>query len=80
MPALSLNHVNLSAEQPMLDALRDFYVDVIGLHVGWRPPFELLACGVNYRRDAIPGPGLAQLFMQDQASNGVELTFVERDN
>jgi catechol 2,3-dioxygenase-like lactoylglutathione lyase family enzyme len=40
MPVLHFNHFNLRAEQPMLDKLRDFYVGVLGMKVGWRPPFN----------------------------------------
>jgi catechol-2,3-dioxygenase len=35
-----LNHYNLRAPRPLLEALRDFYRDVIGLEVGQRPPFR----------------------------------------
>jgi catechol-2,3-dioxygenase len=40
MPALGLNHYNIRAGQPLIGRIRDFYVDVIGLHEGWRPPFN----------------------------------------
>lgn len=40
MPALGLNHYNIRAGQPLIGRVRDFYVDVIGLHEGWRPPFD----------------------------------------
>lgn len=40
MPVTGLNHYNLRAPRPLLDGLRDFYVDVIGLAEGWRPPFR----------------------------------------
>lgn len=39
MPALALNHVNIRAPRELLDRLRDFYRDVIGLRDGFRPPF-----------------------------------------
>lgn len=39
MTTLALHHFNLRAAQPLLDQLRDFYTEVVGLHVGWRPPF-----------------------------------------
>ena len=39
MTVTGLNHINLRAEQPLLDRLRDFYRDVIGLKTGYRPPF-----------------------------------------
>src|SRR5437868_4592050 len=40
MPALGLNHYNIRAGQPLVGRVRDFYVKVIGLHEGWRPPFD----------------------------------------
>jgi catechol 2,3-dioxygenase-like lactoylglutathione lyase family enzyme len=40
MSILGFAHYNLRANRPMLDTLRDFYVDVVGLRVGARPPFE----------------------------------------
>ena len=38
MPLRNLNHFLVLAED--LDATRDFYVDVLGLAMGERPPFE----------------------------------------
>ncbi len=35
-----LAHLNLRAPSPLLEALRDFYAEVVGLHVGHRPPFD----------------------------------------
>lgn len=40
MPALGLNHYNIRAGQPLIGRVRDFYIDVVGLHEGWRPPFN----------------------------------------
>ena len=40
MPVLAFNHFNLRAPTVLTDALKDFYVDVVGLSVGWRPPFD----------------------------------------
>jgi catechol-2,3-dioxygenase len=40
MPALGLNHYNIRAGQPLLARVRDFYVDVVGLAEGARPPFN----------------------------------------
>lgn len=40
MPTLGFAHYNLRAPRPLLEALRDFYVDIVGLEVGARPPFE----------------------------------------
>lgn len=40
MPALGLNHYNIRAGQPLIGRVRAFYIDVVGLHEGWRPPFN----------------------------------------
>jgi catechol-2,3-dioxygenase len=34
------SHYNLRASRELLDALREFYCDVVGLTVGERPPFR----------------------------------------
>ena len=36
----AFDHYNLRAARPVLDELRDFYRDVVGLTVGERPPFR----------------------------------------
>ena len=40
MPAIGFSHYNLRAPRALLDELRDFYCDVVGLSVGHRPPFR----------------------------------------
>ena len=37
---LGLNHYNLRAARPMLERLRAFYCDVVGLEQGARPPLR----------------------------------------
>jgi catechol-2,3-dioxygenase len=39
MPTVGLSHYNLRAPRALLDELRDFYCEVVGLRVGPRPPF-----------------------------------------
>jgi catechol 2,3-dioxygenase-like lactoylglutathione lyase family enzyme len=39
MATLGLNHINIRADRALLDALRDFYCEIVGLHEGFRPPF-----------------------------------------
>ena len=39
MPVAAFDHYNLRADRLVLDELRDFYRDVVGLTVGYRPPF-----------------------------------------
>ena len=40
MAVLGFSHYNLRAPRPMLERLRDFYVEVVGLQAGPRPPFR----------------------------------------
>lgn len=40
MPAIGLNHFNLRAPKALLQELRDFYCDMVGLIDGERPPFQ----------------------------------------
>ena len=40
MTTFGLNHINLHAKRELLDALKDFYCDVVGLRVGSRPAFR----------------------------------------
>lgn len=40
MKVLGLDHYNLCGPRDLLESMRDFYVDVLGLEVGYRPPFE----------------------------------------
>jgi len=39
MKVIGLSHYNLRAPRDLLDQLRAFYVEVVGLEVGQRPPF-----------------------------------------
>jgi catechol-2,3-dioxygenase len=39
MPTLGLNHYNLRGPRALLEELRAFYCEVVGLSVGPRPPF-----------------------------------------
>lgn len=40
MPVTRFNHYNIRAQRALLEELRDFYRDVVGLEVGDRPPFR----------------------------------------
>jgi catechol-2,3-dioxygenase len=40
MSVLKLDHINLKAPGEMLEQLREFYCDVVGLKSGERPPFQ----------------------------------------
>jgi catechol 2,3-dioxygenase-like lactoylglutathione lyase family enzyme len=37
---ISINHIQLVADKELVMKLRDFYCDVVGLAVGFRPAFE----------------------------------------
>ena len=39
MTTSGLGHINLHAPRELLDALKDFYSEVVGLRVGFRPTF-----------------------------------------
>ena len=40
MPVQGFNHYNLRASRALLDQLRDFYCEVVGLSLGERPAFR----------------------------------------
>jgi catechol-2,3-dioxygenase len=40
MPAIAFGHYNLRAPRALLDELRSFYTEVVGLEPGPRPPFQ----------------------------------------
>lgn len=40
MPATGFNHYNLRAPRALLDELKDFYCEILGLVVGERPAFR----------------------------------------
>jgi len=41
MAIAGLNHFNIMGSRSLIDEVRDFYVDVIGLSEGWRPDFDV---------------------------------------
>jgi len=40
MPLSGLDHINLRAPRELMERLREFYCEVVGLQVGPRPPFD----------------------------------------
>jgi catechol 2,3-dioxygenase-like lactoylglutathione lyase family enzyme len=40
MPAIGLNHINIRTSFALLEQVRDFYRDALGLVQGERPPFQ----------------------------------------
>ena len=53
MPVTALNHYNLRAPRPLLDAIRNFYCDVVGLKEGARPPFNFFGYWLYAGNDPI---------------------------
>ena len=70
MSIQGINHINIRASQPLLDKLRDFYRDVLGLKEGYRPPFA----GFGYWLYA----GEAPLIHLYEAVPGKNLPYRER--
>ena len=128
MQVRSFSHYNLRAPRELLEQLRAFYVEVVGLEVGHRPAFRrsgywlyageqavlhlseasgdearvprapgtfdhaafnctgqqefearLARLGIGYEVAHVPQTGQVQLFFDDPAGNGVELTFAGAD-
>ena len=40
MPTQAIHHINIRASRTLVAKLKAFYEGVLGLNVGWRPPFE----------------------------------------
>ena len=35
-----INHYNLRADEETIEVLKDFYIEIVGLNLGHRPPFK----------------------------------------
>ena len=126
MTVCGIDHYNIRASSELLERVRNFYCDVIGLVVGDRPPFDeagywlyagdlavlhlslagddehlasnvattlnhialdctgraemerkLVESGVRFRTARVPATNVTQLFLQDPAGNGIELSFAD---
>jgi catechol-2,3-dioxygenase len=124
MTVCGIDHYNIRASSELLEEVKAFYCDVIGLAAGDRPPFDefgywlyageqavlhlsladdgeelvtdiqttlnhvALACtgradveerlqkfGVSYRTAHVPATNVVQLFLNDPAGTGIELSF-----
>ena len=73
MPVRAFDHYNLRADRALLDALRDFYRDVVGLAVGDRPPFR--SFGYWLYCDGRPVLHLSQTSDGEQRPSGAVNTF-----
>lgn len=82
MTVLALNHINLRAPRPMMEKLRAFYVDIVGLQEGVRPAFQsfgywLYAAGqpvVHLSEAALAATGTELEEPRDTASKRSEYT------
>lgn len=73
MRTTGLNHYNLRAHQPLLDELCRFYVEIVGLAVGDRPPFAV--AGYWLYADERPVLHLAEAASEQVAASNVDGTF-----
>jgi catechol-2,3-dioxygenase len=53
MPVTGLAHYNLRASRQTIDTLRDFYISVVGLQLGYRPPFQSFGHGLYAGTQAV---------------------------
>ena len=35
-----IDHYNLRSDEKMIETLKDFYINIVGLNLGHRPPFK----------------------------------------
>jgi catechol-2,3-dioxygenase len=73
MPIRGFDHYNLRAPRALLDELRDFYRDVVGLTVGERPPFRRF--GYWLYAGTRPVLHLSEADAQEHRSRNVLTTF-----
>ena len=73
MRVTGLNHYNLRAHQPLLDELCRFYVEIVGLSVGDRPPFAV--AGYWLYANGHPVLHLAEASAEEMAATEVAGTF-----
>ena len=73
MATLGLNHFNLRADRKLLEKLREFYCDVVGLTVGVRPPFKF--SGYWLYAGEQPVVHLAEAAAGDVRATGTATTF-----
>lgn len=73
MPTLGINHVNFHVAQPLLDDMKTFYCDVMGLKPGFRPEFKQF--GYWLYADSIPLVHLYEAVGSDVRQTGVTSVF-----
>jgi catechol 2,3-dioxygenase-like lactoylglutathione lyase family enzyme len=73
MTTRGLSHINFRAPRAMLDALKQFYCEVVGLEVGPRPPFPRF--GYWLYADGQPIVHLYEAGPQEERRTDVATTF-----
>ncbi len=73
MPIKSLSHYNFRAQRVLMEKLRDFYSEVVGLKVGPRPPFLVAGYWLYAEDKAVLH--LSEEKSNDKRSVGSHLTF-----
>ncbi len=54
MATIGLNHYNLRAPRELLDKLKEFYCEVVGLELGQRPPLDGSGYWLRWRMSCPP--------------------------
>jgi catechol 2,3-dioxygenase-like lactoylglutathione lyase family enzyme len=73
MPILAIHHVNFHVAQPLLEDMKNFYCDVMGLTPGFRPEFKEF--GYWLYADSIPVVHLYEAVGNDVRQAGVNSVF-----
>lgn len=63
---MRIDHINIKGPERLLQRVRDFYCEVLGLKEGFRH-------GVEYRGNYIEEFDLTQLFLRDPSGTGLEV-------
>ena len=45
-----IDHYNLRSDEKMIETLKDFYINIVGLNLGHRPPLKVKVIGSMQRR------------------------------
>lgn len=81
MPLTELNHVTVRSDD--MEGTRDFYMKVLGLTVGWRPPLAFpgfwLYCGEQPVVHLVPESGAIGAGNSDDTGNFDHFAFLARD-
>lgn len=73
MPTLGIHHVNFHVAQPLLEDMKTFYCEVMGLKPGFRPEFKQF--GYWLYADVVPVVHLYEAVGSDVRQTGVTSVF-----